>query len=414
MRIIALPRRFVRQEWGGTETVVLETGKELRRCGHDLSIYTSSIFSDVKQEIMDGVPIRRFPYSYPVWGLKETGRDQLDKKGGNLFSLPLMRALRSEPNLDLIHLHTLKRMGGIGRREALRRGIPYIASLHGGVLDVPTSEQEDLVSPLKNTVEWGKFLGWWVGSNRVLEDAAAILCVGQTEQEKIQQRYPNKRVHFLPNGVDCRRFAKGDGPAFRDRYGISPSAELILVVGRMDGQKNQLAAIRGLSVIRQKCPDAHLLLIGHVTSPSYLQKMRKEITDCKLQEHITVLEGLAPAGSDLVDAYHAADVFLLPSVHEPFGIVVLEAWAAGLPVVASRVGGIPSFVQEEQNGLLFDPGNEPVMAEQVVQVLKQPQLKASLAEAGQRQALDRFDWSHITQQLLDIYSEVRGENSLCA
>ncbi len=85
----------------------------------------------------------------------------LDKKAGNLFSFSLLRALLSKKELDLIHLHTGKRMGGIGRYCAMKRNIPYIISLHGGNLAVPDDERETWVEPTKGKFEWGKY--WGIG-----------------------------------------------------------------------------------------------------------------------------------------------------------------------------------------------------------------------------------------------------------
>ena len=331
MKIINLARRFTRDEWGGTETVLLETSRRLQREGHDVQIFTSTALDGTRQETVRGVPVRRYPYFYPFWGLSPEARGQMDRKGGNLFSFSLQRALLRESHVDVIHLHTLKRMGGIGRQVARRRGLPYVLSLHGGHYDVPAEEFADVVAPLQGTVEWGKLLGWWVGSRRVLDDAAAILCVGEEECRLTRERFPDKRVEFLPNGVDTVRFARGDGDGFRRRHGIPLEARVALTVGRIDPQKNQLGALAALRALRDRIPDLHLLLIGHVTNPHYRDRLRAEIAEHGLTRRVTLVEGLDAFGEDLVDAFHAADLFLLPSLHEPFGIVVLEAWPPDCP-----------------------------------------------------------------------------------
>jgi len=403
MKILAIPRRFVRKEWGGTETVVLETGKRLLAMGHDASIWTSTIFSSLPEETMEGVPVRRFPYTYPVLGLTAEGRNRLDMKGGNLFSLGLMRALRKEKGIDLIHLHTMGRLGGIARREAHRRGIPYMVSLHGGFLDVPQSQKDDLVAPLKNTLEWGKVLGLWVGSKRVLQDAAAILCVSRAEQEKIQARFPGKKVLFLPNGVDCARFSRGDGPRFRKKWNVPRQARVLLLVGRIDPQKNQMAALTVMERLRKTFPSLHLVLAGPVTDLRYGRLLRTSIGERGLEESVTLIEGLPSDSQDLVDAYHAAEIFLLPSIHEPFGIVILEAWAAGRPVVAARIGGVPSFVEEKTDALLFDPGDEDALTARVRECLESPETARGLGEAGRRKARAEYDWDRVTRLLLELY-----------
>lgn len=398
--------------WGGTETVILETARRLLAMGHDTKIFCPNALTETNEEVIEGVEVQRFPYCYPYWGLNPEAKRQLDHKGGNLFSFSLMRALQKEPGLDLIHLHTLKRLGGIGRYMAMKRGIPYVISLHGGVFDVPQAEIKAMTAPTQGAVEWGKLLGWWVGSRRVFDDADAIICVGEQERQETQRRYPHKRVVFLPNGVTPERFACGDGNAFRAKHGIPLQAPLLLTVGRIDPQKNQIFAARILSELRQTKPDARLALIGPVTSEPYHEQLIRTIRDLALEPCVTLIPGLSAGGQDLVDAYHAADIFLLPSIHEPFGIVILEAWAASVAVAASRTGGIPAFVEDGRDGLLFPPDDTAACLTALRALLDNAGYRGSLAEAGRRKAVTQYSWDRITQQLVTLYEDVRQHHGI--
>ena len=108
----------------------------------------------------------------------------------------------------------------------------------------------------------------------------------------------------------------------------------------------------------------------------------------------------------LKNAYHAADLFCLPSQHEPFGIVILEAWAASLPVVAAKVGGIPSFTSDGENILHVDPDNPEDIARCIQRLLSDPDLAGKLRKNGLDQARNRFDWRHISNDLLEIYHDI--------
>lgn len=125
-----------------------------------------------------------------------------------------------------------------------------------------------------------------------------------------------------------------------------------------------------------------------------------------MADRVVVIPGIDSSSQDLVNAYHAADVFLLPSLHEPFGIVILEAWAAGLPVAAARVGGVPGFVKHEHEGLLFNPEDSGAMAQAVVDILVHESLGQALAEAGHNKAVKQYSWETITKQLIGIYTDV--------
>ena len=406
MNVAMIPRRFTTSSWGGTETVVLETSKRLGSRGHEVGIHTPKCLSPDMHEEIQGVPVHRYSYCYPFLGLSSEDRERMDLNGGNLFSFPLLRALGKAPRLDLVHLHTLKRLGGIGRHVAKRRGIPYVVTIHGGVTDVPADERERLLEPIRGRFEWGKALGWWVGSRRVLDDAAAIVCVSDVERDNLQARYPGKRVVRIPNGVDVARFSGGDGPAFRFRHGLAREAFVLLQVGRIDPQKNQLASVRALAALAEKHDDLHLVLIGPVTDPTYASIVREEADRLGVASRITRIEGLAPDDPELFGAYAAADLSLVPSMHEPFGIVVLEAWSAGVAVLASRVGGIPGFVEDGRDAVLHEPGDTDTMIQRIERLYLDDTRRRGLARAGHRKAKQEYDWEVVTGQLEALYEEV--------
>lgn len=408
--IIQIPRRFVTDEWGGSETFVAETSSRLNARGYHSEIFTTQALCTTPEEEYAGIHIRRFSYFYPYLGLSRAARLQLDKKAGNLFSLSLMRALAREKDVSLIHLHTGKRLGGIARRYARKRGIPYVISLHGGKLAVPEDEQGTWTEPTKGTLEWGRLLGLWVGSRHVLDDAAAIICVGKDEYEAIRSAYPHKLVEYLPNGVDVERFSHGSGREFRTRHSIPDDRFLCLTTARIDPQKHQLGLVRQLPSLIGTVPNIHLLFIGAVTNKQYADQVLQEADTLGVRDRVTLVPGIPYRDTALTDAYHAADCFVLPSLHEPFGMVVLEAWAAGLPVAASRRGGLPYIIKEGETGLLFDPetaaGDEDSIAAAISRLATREELRSSLAEAGKRTAQESYSWDSITDRLEDVYRRV--------
>ena len=406
VNIAHVTRRFAADAWGGTETVVLETSKHLQTLGHSAAIYTTTALSPTRDEVMAQVPIHRYPYFYPYFGLSSDARNALDRKAGNLFSFSLARSLARTP-ADVFHLHTGKRLGGITRQAARARRVPYVLSLHGGAFDVPAAESATWTAPTEGAFEWGKALGWWVGSRHVLRDAAAVVCLSEAESAAVKSQQPGVRTVVLPNGVDTRRFRSGHGAAFRAKHGIRANAKLVLTMARIDPQKQQHLAVEAIAQLRAQDVDAHLLLIGPVTDKAYGEALTRTVADRGLAGHVTRIDGLRAGDPAVVDAYHAADVFLLPSLHEPFGIVALEAWAAGCPVVASRVGGIPGFATHLRNAFLFEPGDVAHAVTGLTSVLLHPTFGRTLAEAGRRRAAERFDWSKVTADLVNLYEDVR-------
>lgn len=406
LSIIQIPRRFVTSDWGGTETVVLETSRILAAEGHDNRIWTSMALADAKQVKIQGVPVRRFGYFYPYLGLSEKAARNLDYKGGNLFSFSLLCALFRQPELDIIHLHTGKRMGGIGRLVAKWRKIPYVIALHGGHFDVPDSQAKALADPTTGLLEWGKVLGWLVGSRRVIDDAAAIICLGANEETALRKQWPDKKIVRLENGVDAGAFSQGDGPRFKKKFNVPSGAFTVLCVGRIDPQKDQLSAIKSFELFRNRFADAHLVIVGHVTDQQYFQGVAAAVANSPHKDAITLIPGVSRDTTDLIDAYAAASCFLLTSRHEPFGIVILEAWASRLPVVASEVGGIPSFVENGTDGLLAPAGDITAFAQHLADIHENTAKAASIAEVGFSKASSRYSWNTITRRLEDLYYEV--------
>ncbi|MDP4598241.1 MAG: glycosyltransferase family 4 protein [Pseudomonadales bacterium] len=411
MKVIHIPRRFSATFWGGTETCILNLARAQQASGTDASIFTSQALCPTPAETMQGVDVRRFTYQYPFLGLTPAQVNGFDQSGGNLLSLPLFKALLKTPDVGLLHAHTGKRLGGIIRTAARLKRIPYVITLHGGQFDIPTAIKDARQEQVPTGFEWGKIPGALLGSRRVLDDAAAIFCVGRGEQRAVASRYPNKRVEYLPNGVDAARFSQTTDTDFRARHQIAAAAELLLCVGRIDPQKNQQLLLQALAHLQVSHPKAHLLLIGHVTDATYASQLHLTIEKLNLAASVTLLPGLAPDNPELVAAYHAADLFCLPSIHEPFGIVILEAWTAGLPVLASKVGGIPGFTHDGEDICHVSRAEAELWARSIGALLDDPTRRQRLAGNGRQQVTACYDWHQVNRQVETVYAEVTAAAS---
>jgi glycosyltransferase involved in cell wall biosynthesis len=325
----------------------------------------------------------------------------MDKKGGNLLSLSLFKALLKENDVRLYHAHALKRLGGTVATAARLRRKPLVVSLHGGVFDVPAAELEAMAQPMKGHFEWGRIFGAVFRSRQLLHDADLVICVGQNEYDAAKRRLPHDRISYLPNGVDSTRFAQGDGARFRARHGLPQDAFVILNISRIDAQKNQLALLNAFAYRAAAETSAHLVLIGPETQPAYAQRLRDRILELGLQNRVRLLPGLRHDDPSLLDAYQACDVFALPSIHEPFGIVVLEAWSAHRPVIASAVGGLKTLIRHGENGLLFE--NEADLTLHLERLQTDRAMRQNLATAGREEARARYDWRCIHDQLERLY-----------
>ncbi len=405
-KIIHVPRRFVAEEWGGTETVILEISRQQRRAGWQPEIYTSMALASRREETIGGIPVKRFPYCYPFFGLSATDKAALDKKGGNLLSLSLFNALRRARDVRIFHAHALKRVGGEVRTAARLQKKPFVVSLHGGVFDVPAAELGAMLKPIESKIEWGKPFGALFGSRRILDDADYVICVGRSELEAARGRLNHDRVAYLPNGVDCSKFESGDGPAFRARHGIPPEAFLALNISRIDSQKNQMLLLEAFLKFSEVRPGSRLVLVGPETQPAYAARLREFVAGNGLGGRVAILPGMRHDDPELVQAFHACNVFVLPSMHEPFGIVVLEAWSSGRPVIASRVGGLQALIAEGETGWFMDP-NAATAAADLAGLLRRvadnPAMAGKIGAAGRLEARSKYDWDQVGRSLEELY-----------
>lgn len=401
-------RRFSFSEWGGTESVVWNSTRQLVDLGDQAEILATAALDQPGETTRDGIAIRRFPYFYPYFPMGEKRRLALDKKGGNPYSPGLGEALR-HGRYDLYHCHAMGRIAALVRREARCNRRPYVVSFHGGCFDVPAPELAEMLKPLRGTLRYGALLDRASGlRGDPLQDAAGLLCVGYNELAPTRERYPDKLVEYLPNGVDMARFATPSPVDFRQRLQLPPQRKILLTVSRIDYQKNQAALLELLAELVRRGGDYQLVLVGPVTAAWYAEELRRRATELQLSDRLSLIPGLAPDDPALPAAYQAADVFLLPSRHEPFGIVILEAWSAGVPVVAAPVGGINHLVRNGETGLLIDPEQTGKLADAVNALTAAPdaELRQQLITAARREVEAHYTWATIARRLHDFYETV--------
>ena len=403
MRIANVIRRLSFAEWGGTETAVWNSSKKLKKLGNEIEILSTTALCETKKEKQEDLDIYRFKYFYPQLFLSRSNSFLLDKKGGNPFSFSLYSHLKNG-DYDLIHSHAMGRIAKIALKAAHKINIPFVLSFHGGNYDVPASELEEMQKPLKGSIGYGKIIERIFGlDGDIVAQSDGIICVGKNEFELVREKFPGKKVAYIANGVDSSLFSKTVQNSFKSRYNIPEGRKLLLCVSRVDYQKNQRALVKLVKELIPKGENVHCAIIGFITSPSYFNELKKDISRAELTDRFTLVEGLPPQSDVLIGAYKEAGLFVLPSIHEPFGIVVLEAWSAKLPAIASAVGGLKTLIKNGENGFLFDPSDLASMMRAYFEALNKKEL---LVQNAFREVSDHYSWEAITNQQLEFYKEV--------
>lgn len=220
--------------------------------------------------------------------------------------------------------------------------------------------------------------------------SAPSLVVGISSALEVRAKHLGaQKTLVIPNGVDFKRL--------EEIKKEQPAAPTISVVARLSREKGLDDLIKSLPLIAKKIPDIKLVMIGDGNMRSELMFLVKELG---VAERVRFM-GALPNEQAMRQVAHSS-VFVLPSLGEGLGIVILEAQALGIPVVATNIGGIPDCVKDGSTGLLVPIKNPEAIAEAVIKILENQSLANTLVENAKKE-LYRFDWQRIAEQYADIY-----------
>jgi 1,2-diacylglycerol 3-alpha-glucosyltransferase len=301
---------------------------------------------------------------------------------------------------DVVHLHDPVCMGLCGLRAALACALPVVITIHA----LPQLLSRSLpslpgVRQLVEPILW-RYARWFARQCRVVVTPSEAVC-------DIVRARTGCDPQVIGNGVDLERFMPspafpGEGEALCEKYGLDPALPTILHVGRIDVDKQVDVVVRALA-LAMRSVDAQLLVIGDGRQRMAVQQLTDELGIGEMSR----FPGFVSAEGDLPGLYRLASAFITASEIETQGIVVLEAAATGLPIIAVRAGAIPEAVSDGVNGYLVAPEDVTAMAERLVTLLRDPKGAIRMGRAG-RAIAER----HALHRALDVHE--RLYQSLCA
>jgi len=413
LRIAHVLRKFNPNEWGGTETAVQRLFDGLSEHQVRNIMYCPHLETGLPQEPLAtrGNRVKRFNAVLPIIGISDDERKQMIAVGGNLMSFDLPLLLLREPDLSVIHTHTLGRLGGIAATIARARRLPLVITIHGGLLDLPAAIKNNFDKPEYGGFEWGKIFGLFLQSRTMLERADAVLTCNPTEARLLRQKFPDKRIRVQPHGIPVGLYQQDHRAAAREAFPQIEGRDLLMCLGRIDSVKNQLWLVEQAPEIFRRHPNALLVFVGAVTDEGYGNQVKRKIASLGLEDRVLSTGGMLPSDPRLIGLLQESKVFVLPSRAETFGIVLLEAWAAGTPVISSRTSGAASLVRHGENGWLFDLDQPQDFHEALAATLSDAVLRKQLAEAGHRLALTEHTVGAVAGQVKQLYEELIEEKS---
>ncbi len=334
MKICHVVRRFCPKNWGGIEEAVINLAKAQIALGHNVEIVSTKALNKLSIESIEGVTVKRFSYFYPYFWLPKFAKQALDRKGGSPISLSMILYL-FRCKYDVIHCHSQGRLNSYFSRLSNLFGSIYFLTLHGGLNCISKNEEQSLFQPGILNLPFGRFCDLFFS---VLKAAQInYICVSKTEKENLHSKHSS----YIPNGVSDR-FDKSVFIDFKEELNLGDK-KIILNVSRIDKQKNQLFLLNSLKDLN--CKKYHLILCGPVTDPMYYRSLKDFIKQNNLDDQVTFYFKFKARSKELYSLYRSSDFFVLPSIHEPFGIVLLEAWMFGLKVIANPTGGVFDLLQ---------------------------------------------------------------------
>ncbi len=405
-RVVHVVRKLDPTEWGGTETHVYEVTRRLVDSGWRAEVHAPKSVHDDAHVLATDVPVVRYRAFLPFAGPAHRRR-ALVATAGNIASFEEPIRLLRDRAFDLAHLHTMGRIGGAVRTAMRLTARPYVLSVHGPFLANRDWLERDWRKRAERVVDLGKPIGLLLGARYVVDDAARVIVFNEEERRALHGRVGDRAVR-MDHGVDEARLASGDADRARSRWPVLGDAPVIAVVGRLCGQKNQVLAVRAFA--RGAPSDHRLALAGAATDYGYRERVEREARRLGVADRVHALGNL-DARSEIPDLYALARVLLVPSRHEAFGLIVLEGWASGTPVLFARHSGLADIAQAHgQEEAVVDSLHVEDWALALRAMLASEPLRHANVEMGRALIRRRYNWDAVAGRLAALYDGVLEEH----
>ncbi|RWK62582.1 glycosyltransferase [Mesorhizobium sp.] len=389
---------------GGQVVYVLELAKKLAQLGYAVDIWTRR-FEDQPpvDEVADGVRVLRVGCGGPDFIPKEYLHRHLLEWCEN--ALRLIR--RENLSYDFINSHYWD-AGVAGQRLSEALTIPHIHTPHSLGIWKQRQMRTDYPDKADTFEAEFNFTERIKHETIIYRSCAMVIATTPPQVDMLVEDYSleRDRVHMIPPGYDDNRFfpvSEASRRLIRHRLGFE--GRTILALGRLATNKGYDLLIDAFSVVAPRVPDAVLrLAVGGENMDEQEQKilkqLREQVEQLGLRDRV-VFSGYV-ADEDLADTYRAADMFVLSSRYEPFGMTAIEAMACGTPTVVTIHGGLYRGISYGRHALFGDPFDKEDLGITIVKPMKHPRLYGRLGRMGAHKARSLFTWTGIAQQLVSL------------
>ena len=374
--------------FGGVERRIMETTKRLQN-ESDITVYSGTKAGFKKLSTMSGVSI------VPCYST-----DMLFPVDNWFFNRSLSKS-GSAINADVYEAHAVSGYGFPKKLEKLGIKKPFIHTIHGVLADEYEQAKKNGYPSVR-----GRVANYFMQRLSKLEEETAknatiVVTISNYSLEKIQKYYgiEQSKVRIVPNGVDIEKFKPMDTKEVRQQFGLG-NEPCVLFVGSLIPRKGLPFLVEAAKKVVRAQADTKFLIVGD-------GPLRNQLYDSLKTANLSgnfkffgnLKDNVLPA------IYNCADVFVLPSIQEGQGIVLLEAQASGKPVVAFDIGGVNEALQNKETGLLVNQGDVDALGDALLKLLTDKALREKMGSNGRRFVSENYTWDICAQKMLKVYLE---------
>jgi len=374
--------------FGGVERRIMETTKRLQNQA-EITVYCGTKAGFKEPTTINGVsfvPCYSTDKIFPLdnWFFNRS----LSKKASNI-------------NADVYEAHAVSGYGFPERLKKLGIKKPFIHTIHGVLADEYEQAKKNGYPSFRDRIANHFMHRLAKLEEQTAQNAKLIVTISNYSLEKIQKHYgvEQSKVRIVPNGVDVEKFKPMDVEAARLQFGLG-NEPCVLFVGSLIHRKGLPFLVEAAKKIVKQQTETKFLIVGEGPLKSQLDSSLKT---ANLSGNFRFLGNLKE--NVLSAVYNCADVFVLPSIQEGQGIVLLEAQASGKPVVAFDVGGVNEAVRNGETGLLVKRGSSDELADGLLKLLGDRALRERMGVSGRRFVTENFTWDICAQKMLNVYRE---------
>jgi D-inositol-3-phosphate glycosyltransferase len=377
---------------GGLNVYVLELARQLVAVGNEVDIFSRATSQDY-DEVVEIAPGLRAIH-LPAGPLETMSPEALFEHLDAFETAVLEFHGRDGATYDVLHSHYWL-SGLVGQKLKAAWNVPHVTMFHtlGEVKNRSSYNEHETALRIESEAA-------------VIAGADRVICATDQERNFIRQLYgaDSDRVMVIPLGVDLDRFRPAAKNLAREALGLKDE-RLVLFVGRIEPLKGVDILIDAAALLDSDVDCSVLIVGGDESSELQVQQLQDLARDRGISHRVAFVGAVDHEQLPLY--YNAADVCVVPSHYESFGLVAIEAMASGVPVVASRVGGLTGTVKDGETGYLIPWLCPEPFAERIELLLDNEPLRQSLGEAA-REAVGRYRWENVAGAVLDVYNDLTG------